>query len=146
VSPGRRALTFFLAFLPAAWGLCVGCLVRPAAAETAVASGGEAPRVALSPCGCCHAGTEDPAAPTDEDGREAPSPEPCGCGWSEAGRGVVPPDAAPVLPDAAATPVATLDASAPAVLAVVSEGPRSTAPREVLDAPRERLAGVVLID
>jgi hypothetical protein len=146
VSAARRALTFLLALLPAAWGLCVGCLVRDAgAAERSAAEVTEASH----PCPCCHAGTEKSGDQPEAPGTPE-APEPCGCGWSEAGHGVVPPEAPPALPDVDAAPALAVNAAGCDGIVAPPEalegGARSPAPRDAPDAPRERLAGVVLID
>jgi len=132
MSLARRVLVAALAVLPAGWGLCVTWAGR------AVASGAET-RVVEAPCRCC---SPDPAPPEPKD-----VPHDCpGCGFKDAGRGVVRAEAVPDLPDAdayvaARTPVATAVAYEP----TAEHGAGDAEVRTHGPPLRDRLASVVLL-
>jgi hypothetical protein len=121
----RRVAILLLAVVPATWGLCVTWFARPAAAET----------VAAAHCSCC---APLPAPPEREK-----APDDCpGCGWREGGKGVLPADAVPPLPE-----------STPRLEVVVEDvlldrvEPARGCPEAPADGPAgAHLEGVVLID
>jgi hypothetical protein len=105
--------------------MCVTWFASPASAETAVAE---------RPCPCCV------PVPATDDAPVAPDECP-GCGWRDAGRGVVPAVAVPPLPEGL---VARLEVVPPPLLAAVA--PVRTEEAAAAGPPSARLEGVVLID
>jgi hypothetical protein len=121
----RRLALLVLAVTPLTWGMCVAWF-------TPSEDGGHV----ASRCPCC----------AEEDVPPAPGPgggDPCdGCGWKDAGRGVLPAEATPALPDAAPTAVVVLAAE----LALASPVDARETGVHVVGPPSERLEGVVLLN